>query len=124
MGSNCINAVMTKIFIFNESRIHHHDACIAGNDFRDCYDHAAHPIAAVLLCSFGVLQPAINILLETMETMRFFLRTGFGKSKTLYGGSHKERLAGYGQGNAAAGPGFTAMSLLIVNADLRDGYDA
>ncbi len=59
-----------------------------------------------------------------METMRFFLRTGFGKSKTLYGGSHKERLAGYGQGNAAAGPGFTAMSSLIVNAYLRDGFGA
>jgi hypothetical protein len=35
-GSNCINAVMTKIFICDKSRIHHHDACIAGNDFGDC----------------------------------------------------------------------------------------
>jgi hypothetical protein len=97
-GSNCINAVMTKIFICNKSRIHHHDACIAGNDFGDCYNSAAHPIAALLLCSFGVPQPAINVLLETMETMRLFLRTSFGESKTSYGGSHKEHLAGYGQG--------------------------
>jgi hypothetical protein len=59
-----------------------------------------------------------------METMRFFLQTGFGESKTSYGGSHKERLAGCGQGNAAAGPGFTAMSLLIVNAYLRNGFGA
>jgi hypothetical protein len=115
---------MTKIFICDESRIHHHDACIVGNDFGDCYDCAAHPIAALLLCSFGVPQPAINLLLETMETMRLFLRTGFGKSKTSYGGSIEECLAGYGQGNVAAGPGFTAMSLLIVNAYLRDGYGA
>ncbi len=123
-GSNCINAVMTKIFICNKSRIHHHDVCIAGNDFGGCYDCAAHPIAALLLHSFGVPQPAINILLETMETMRLFLRTGFGKSKTSYGGSHKESLAEYGQGNVAAGPGFTTMSLLIVNAYLHDGYGA
>jgi hypothetical protein len=59
-----------------------------------------------------------------METMRLFLRTVFGESKTSYGGSHEECLAGYGQGNAAAGPGFTAMSSLIVNAYLRDGYGA
>ncbi len=72
-GSNCINAVMTKIFICDESRIHHHDACIAGKDFGDCYDRAAHPIAALSLRSFGVPQPAINVLLETMETMRYFL---------------------------------------------------
>ncbi len=123
-GSNCINAVMTKIFICNESRIHHHDTCIAGNDFGDCSNCAAYPIAALLLRSFEVPQPVINILLETMETMRLFLRTGFGKSKTSYGGSHEERLAWYGQGNAAAGPGCTAMSLLTVNAHLRNGYGA
>jgi hypothetical protein len=29
-----------------------------------------------------------------------------GESKTSYGGTHEERLVGYGQGNAAAGPGF------------------
>jgi hypothetical protein len=56
--------------------------------------------------------------------MRFFLRTGFSESKTSFGGSHEERLAGYGQGNAAAGPGFTAMSSLIVIAYPRDGYGA
>jgi hypothetical protein len=56
--------------------------------------------------------------------MRLFLRAGFGKSKTSYGESYKERLAGYGQGNAAAGPGFTAMSLIIVNAYFRDGFGA
>ncbi len=72
----------------------------------------------------GVPQPVINVLLGTMETMRFFLRTGFGESKTMYGGSHEEQLAGFGQGNAAAGPGFTAMSSLIVNAYLRDGFGA
>jgi hypothetical protein len=115
---------MTKIFICNKSRIHHHDYCIAGKNFGDCYNWAAHPIAALLLWSFGVPQPAINVLLETMETMRFFLQTGFGESKTLYEGFHEECLAGYGQGNAAAGPGFTAMSLLIVNAYLRDGFGA
>jgi hypothetical protein len=88
---------MTKIFICNKSRIHHHDACIAGNNFGDCYDRAAHPIAAISLQSFGVPQPAINVLLETMDTMRFHLRTGFGESKISYGGTHEERLAGYGQ---------------------------
>jgi hypothetical protein len=59
-----------------------------------------------------------------MEMMRFFLRTENGESKQSYGGTHEEQLAGYGQGNAASGPGFTALSSLIVNAYLRDGYGA
>jgi hypothetical protein len=95
-GSNCINAIVTKIFICNESRLHQHDACIAGNDFRDCYIWAAHPIAAISLQSLGVHQPAMNVLLETMKTTRFYLCTGFGESKISYGGIHEERLAGYG----------------------------
>ncbi len=123
-GSNCMNAIMTKMFVCNKSRIHHHDACIAGNDFGDCYDWAAHPIAAISLQSLRVPQPAINVLLETMETTRFYGHTGFGESKTSSCGTHEEPLAGYGQGDAAACPGFTAMSSLIVNAYLRDSFGA
>jgi hypothetical protein len=123
-GSNCIHAVMTKTFICNESRIHHHNACLVGNNFSNCYDRMAHPMAAISLKCFSIPQQAINLLLETMETMRFFLRTGFGESKTSYRGIHEQQLAGYGQGNAAAGPGFTAMRLLIVNAYLQDGFGA
>ncbi len=113
-GCNCINAVMTIKIICDESRIHHHNECIAGNYFWDCYDRAPHPVSAVLLQSLGVPQLATNVLLGTMETMRFFLHTGFGESVTSHGGTHEERLTGYGQENAAAGPGFTAMSYLFV----------
>jgi hypothetical protein len=95
-----------------------------GCKFADCYDRIAHSVAGVSLQAWGVPQPAINILLETMETMRLFLRTGFGESKQSYGGMHKQQLAGYGQGNTASGPGFTALSSLIVKAYLRDGYGA
>jgi hypothetical protein len=59
-----------------------------------------------------------------METMQFFLWTGFRESKQSYGGMHEQRLAGYSQGNAASGPGFTALSSLIVKAYLRNGYGA
>jgi hypothetical protein len=59
-----------------------------------------------------------------METMWFFLWTRFGESKQSYGGTHEQQLAGYGQDNAALGPGFTALSSLIVKDYLRDGYRA
>ena len=121
-GSNCINAVMTKIMLCDESRIHHHPACIGGNDFADCYDRIAHPPASIALQSFGVPRPAIRVLLIAMQTMQFFLRTGFGESNRSYGGSIESPTLGLGQGNAAAGPGFLAISSLIVNAYLREGH--
>jgi hypothetical protein len=58
------------------------------------------------------------------EDDAFFLRTGFGESKQSNGGTHEQRLAGYGQGNAASGPGFTALSSLIVKAYLHEGHGA
>jgi len=105
-GSNCINAVMTKIMFCDESRIHHHPTCIGGNDFADCYDRIAHPPASIALQSFGVPQPAIRVLLIAIQTMQFFLRTGFGESARSYGGSSEHPTLGLGQGNAAAGPSF------------------
>jgi hypothetical protein len=108
-GSNCISAVMTKIFIIDESQIHHHNACIADNDFGNCYDRIAHP-AAISVRSWGVPQLATNILLETMETMWLILCAGFGELKASYVGSHEERLTGYGQENATSGPGCTGLS--------------
>jgi hypothetical protein len=78
---------MTKFFIYDEYRIHQHNACITGNNFGDCYDRPAHPVAAVLLQSLGVPQLAINVLLGTIKTVRFFLHTGFGELATSYGGT-------------------------------------
>jgi len=57
-----------------------------------------------------------------MQTTRYFLQTGFGESTQSYGGSMEDRMQGYGQGNAAAGPGFLAISAQIVNAYLREGH--
>jgi hypothetical protein len=120
---NCISAVMTKIFICNESRIHHHDMVLEGCNFAECYNRIVHKVAGMSLQAWGIAQPAINILLETMETMWFFLWTGFGESKQSYGGTQEEQLAGYGQVNAALGPGFMVLNSLLVNAYLCNGYE-
>jgi hypothetical protein len=89
-GSNCISAMMTKIFICDESKIHHHNTIFEGCNFADCYDRIAHNVAGISLQAWGIPQPAINILLKTMEMMRFYLRTGFGESKQSYGGMHEQ----------------------------------
>jgi hypothetical protein len=71
-GSNCVNAVITKIMVCNESRMHHHATCIGGNDFGDCYDRVEYPPASIALQSWGVAREPIQVLLLAMQTMRFF----------------------------------------------------
>jgi hypothetical protein len=65
-GSNCVNAVMTKIMYCNESRMHHHPMIVLCNDFADCYNRVALPVAAVALQSFGIPIEAGWVLLLAM----------------------------------------------------------
>jgi hypothetical protein len=121
-GSNCVNAVMTKIMYCNKSRMHHHPMIVLCNDFADCYDRVALPVAAVTLQSFGIPIEAVRVLLLAMQTMKYFLQTGFGESLQSYGGSLEDRIQGFGQDNAAARPGFLVISTQIVNAYLQNGH--
>ena len=65
-GSNCVNAVMTKIMYCNESRTHHHPMIVLGNNFADCYDRVALPIASVALQSLGIPIEVVRVLLLAM----------------------------------------------------------
>jgi hypothetical protein len=121
-GSNCINAVLTKVMFCDELRTHRHPTCIGGNNFGNCYDRISHPPASMALQSFGVLRTAIRVLLLAMQTMRLFLRTGYGNLDRSYEGLTEDRTLGLGQGNAVAGPGFLALSSLIGNAYLHNGH--
>jgi hypothetical protein len=123
-GSSCINAVMTKIMICSESWTHPYLACIRGNDFGDCYDRVAYPPASIALQSWEIRCEPVCVLLSSMQTMCFFLCTGFGESTESYGRSIKDCTLGLGQGIAASGPGFLALSAQIVNAYLCKGHGA
>jgi hypothetical protein len=96
--------------------------CIEGSEFGDCYDQIAHPPASVALQSWGIPKESVRLILMEMQTMQFFLWTGYGQSAERYGGSIEDRTLGLEQGNAAAGPRFMALSAQIVNAYLRNGH--
>ncbi len=80
------------------------------------------PPTSIALQSWGVSHEAIGVLLLSMQTMQFFLRTGYGESSLSYGGSEVDRTLGLGQGNAAAGPRFLPLSSQIVRAYVRDSH--
>jgi hypothetical protein len=60
--------------------------------------------------------PAIVVSLICLQTMIFFQKTGFGKSKTYFGGaSYIPYIMGLGQGNRAAPPSWIQLSAVMVN---------
>ena len=122
--SHCNHAVLTKQFFCDSSRVLHHPAGLGECEFGDCYDQAAHPPTSIALQSWGIPKPAIRVLLNTMQTMQYVLKTGFGESTETYGGTADAPNSGLGQGSGASPPGFLALSSLIVNAYRRLGHGA
>jgi len=111
---HCNYAVLTKQFFCDSSRSLHHPAGLGECDFGDCYDRAAHPPTSIALQSWGIPASAIRILLTSMRTMQYVLKTGFGESTETYGGTNTSPNSGLGQGSGASPPGFMALSSLIV----------
>jgi hypothetical protein len=65
----------------------------------------------------------IKVMLSVLQTMKFFLRTGFGDSATFqFGGTPDDPCGGLGQGNGAAPPAFTAVSTLLILAYVSMGH--
>ena len=120
--SHCNHAVLTKQFFCDSSRCLHHPAGLGECDFGDCYDRAAHPPTSIALQSWGIPTSAIRVLLKTMQSMQYVLKTGFGESTESYGGTPESPLSGLGQGSGASPPAFMALSALIVNAYRRMGH--
>jgi hypothetical protein len=60
--------------------------------------------------------PAIVTVLLCLKTMKFFQRTGFGKSKTHFGGAnYHPYMMGLDQENRAAPPLWIQLSAVLVN---------
>ena len=103
--SHCDHVVLTKQFFCDSSRCLHHPAGLRECDFGDCYDRVAHPPKSIALQSWGIPKSAIRVLLRTMQTMQYFLKTGYGESTSSYGGTILTPNSGLGQGSGASPPG-------------------
>jgi hypothetical protein len=100
----------------------HHPAGLGECDFGDCYDRATHPPTSMALQAWGIPMSAVRVLLSTMQTMQYVLKTGFGESAESYKGTDASPNLDLGQGSGASPPGFMALSSLIVNAYRRLGH--
>jgi hypothetical protein len=60
--------------------------------------------------------------LRTLQTMTFYLKTGFGMAKEGYGCTELVPYMGLTQGSCASPPVWTAVSTAIVTSYKREGY--
>ena len=73
-------------------------------------------MALVWLVLTNVNVLAIVAATLCLQTMKFFQRTGFGESKTFFGGPlYFPYMMGLGQGNRAAPPSWIQLSAVLFN---------
>jgi hypothetical protein len=112
-GTQAAYGVLCKVLFCDYVRSLHIVAGIPSVDLGNCYDAVSYPIASIALQAFCVPLLTVVLALSVLQTMAFYLRTGYGVSKNGYGGTADDPTFGLGQGNGMAPSGFTAVSSLM-----------
>ena len=116
-GSTVEDAKFDRTITTDISRQSRQPMTIVSADAAYCYDRVNHIIMSLVWLTLlnGNIPPIVAALVA-LQTMKFFQRTGFGDSKTYFGGANSTiYIMGLGQGSRAAPHSWIQLSLLIVN---------
>jgi hypothetical protein len=116
-GSTAEDAKFDKTLMADLSWQARQPMAVVSADAAYCYDRVNHVIMSLvwLALTNGNI-PAIVLMLICLQTMKFFQRTGFGESRTFFGGAGiRLYMMGLGQGNRAAPPSWIQLSAVLVN---------
>ena len=76
-GQSAPNATMAKIMFTNICRTQHRNFAVASVNLGQCYDAVNNAFCSIALQAFGVPLKAIKLMLLTLQTMKFWLKTAF-----------------------------------------------
>ncbi len=116
-GSTAEDAKLDKTLMADLSRQARQPMIVTSADATYCYDRVNHIIMSLLwlVLTNGNI-PAIVAALICLQTTIFLQQTGFGKSKTFFGGTfYFPYMMGLGQGNRAVPPSWIQLSTVLVN---------
>jgi hypothetical protein len=115
-------AATNKVLTMDLLRIRRQAGALCSNDAKACYDRVVHSIAALSFLRQGAPRSAVLSLLKTLQKARHKIRTGFGISKSTYGGNLSPPIQGLGQGNGAAPTGWALISTPLINMMRTAGF--
>ena len=97
-GKTAEDAILQQVLLFDIARQLRRPLLVASVDAAQCYDRMAHAAAALTLRSYKVRQLPVADILAPIQSMEYYLRTGFGGSTTFSGGTEDPK-QGTCQGN-------------------------
>ena len=119
------DACFDKILTLDLARQSRRPMALVSIDAAQCYDRVNHLIMSLVWLALGVQRSAIAIILNCLQNMKLFTRTGFGDSSSFIGG-HDQQIpfCGLGQGSKAAPASWLQLSTMIINAYRAQGHGA
>ena len=119
------DACFDKILTLDLSRQSRLPMALVSIDAAQCYDRVNHLMMSLVWLALGVQQSAIAIILNCLQNMKIFTRTGFGDSSSSFGGPNQViPFCGLGQGSKAAPASWLQLSTMIINAYKEQGHGA
>jgi hypothetical protein len=104
---SAIDHCLNKRLLFDLLRQYKQPGAICVNDMKGCYDRIVHSVASL----------SIRMMLHTIQNLKHYVRTAFGKSVSCFDAStiHPVAIQGIGQGNGAGPQIWAAISSLLLD---------
>ena len=120
-GKTPEDAILQQVLVYDIARQLRRPLMVASVDAAQCCDRIAHAIASLTLRAYKVPTSSVVSMLEPIQDMEYYVRTGYGESSTHSGGKDNKK-QGTCQGNTAAPPTWQQISSLLVNAQKHCGH--
>jgi hypothetical protein len=115
-GCTAKDAKFDKTLMADLSRQARYPMTVVSADAAYCYDRVNHILMSLVWLVLTGNTPAIVATLICLQTIKLFQCTGFGDSKSFFGGPrHEPYMMGLGRGNHAAPPSWIQLSAVLVN---------
>ena len=123
-GKTALDSSLAKQLFFDQANILHRQAAVSSTDAANCYDAVNHAAGSFALQAMNLPLTIVKCYLLCIQTMRFFLKTGFGLATHSYGGTVHSPYMGLVQGSGAAPAVWTAISTVMLEAYKAKGHGA
>ena len=124
-GSTAEDACFDKTLTVDISRQSRIPMALISVDAAQCYDRVNHTMMGMVWLALQVPITAVSILVNCLQYMKIFTRTGWGDSSKYFGGQQNPTpFCGLGQGSKAAPASWIQLSSIIVNVYKAMGFGA
>ena len=114
----CIEVVTSKDMKYLNSALTRSPMATMDNDAKSCYDRVIASLALLISHHYGVPESICKTVGDTLQRMKFRIRTAMGISEDFYSHTEHTPIHGVGQGGTAS-PAFW----LLISSILFDCYE-